>query len=894
MTRKIFLSLSMLPLLFVLLSVFKIIDDSGIYLYSGLQYGGVSRFFPGQPRFDPTFGYPTIDPCYGTLYEALGRRAALDVLSGKLPLWNHYEGFGAPLLGEMASADLFPPTWLLALPHGTAIELGLLQILAGLGAYLFLRKLGLCSKSALAGALLFQFNGVFVWLRNVINPVAFLPWLFLSIEILYASANGNARMAKRLPAIALGGIAAALAIYAGFPEVVYLYSLLLLIWAVFRFFTASRPARLRFILDLGLVCLLGLFLSLPVLLAFAAFLPESALGGHAHNGFSGVYLQPSALLHTLLPYVYGPIFGAKNPVIYGAWYGIGGYTGLVPCVLALSALFFPKRRGIKILAVSWIVIAVGVTFGVPGIYQVFQALPLIKITAAHRYINTSWIFCFVILAGLALDDIRQAKIAAVRRALSGSVALVVILLAAAAALAWPVLAQLRAEEHPGIMRAAILSAGVALAILLGTAFLATRAKASRIAGMLGILLVVEALVNFAVPFLYFPSHSKLDEGTIAFLKKNLEFQRVIGSETAQILPNYGAYFGFSLLNWEDLPVPKLSLDYVRNQLDPFIPSGLMYRAGSDGLTVEQRAQRKNLFHQRLDRYAQAGVKYVTSRTQPATLPFMPELQDDLTPLALGQSQHLEMVAPFTQDEKTSLTGLSVLIGTYGGTSDGTLAATICNADECAQGAGDLATARDNEPLEMHLDRPLSVTKGDTLRIVFEKEGGLHPVALWMATLPHPSGEIHVQTDAEGLRPGTAPSIEFRDAISDKVHLAYKGINFNLYELPDVSPYFEAEGCTLTATSRDEVRASCADPSRLARLELAMPGWRAYVNDTEVKIERVKEIFQQVALPKGDSTVRFVFMPTGMRLATLVALGTLLAVLSVLGYALVERFRAPRH
>ena len=889
MTRKVFFSLSILPLLFILLSVFKIIDSSGTYLYSGLQYDGVSRFFPGQPVFNLSHGQPTIDPCYGTLYEALGRRAALDVFSGKLPLWNHYEGLGTPLLGEMASAALFPPTWLLAFPHGQALELGLLQILAGLGAWLFLRKLGSATKSALVGAVLFQFNGVFVWLRNVVNPVAFLPWLFLVIEILHTSANDNARKAKRLPVIALGGVAAALAIYAGFPEVVYLYSLLLLVWAVFRFFALNRPARPEFLLDLGLVCLVGLLLSLPVLLAFVAFLPEAALGGHAHSGFYGVYLPPSALLHALLPYVYGPIFVAKNPLIHRIWSHTGGYIGLVPCILALTALFFPKRRAIKILTALWIVFAVGVTFGVPGIYQVFEVFPLAKITMPFRYLNSSWIFCFVILAGLALDDIRQAKISDVRRALGKAVALVVILLAVAVALAWPVLTQLRTEEHPGIMHTAVLSAGAALTIVLGTVFLATRAKPSRIAGMLGILLVAEALANFAVPYLYFPSHSKLDEGTIAFIK-NIGYQRTVGSETASITPNYGSYFGFSYLNWRDLPVPKLSIDYVRNQLDPFIRYGLMYRAGSDGLTMGQRAQRKILFRQRLDRYAQAGVKYITSRTQPATLPFMPELQNDLVPLALGQSRHLEMTAPFTQEEKTSLTGCSVLIGTYGGTSDGKLTATICNADECAQGAGDLATARDNAPLEITLDRPLSVAKGDAVRIVFEKQGGVHLVALWMATLAHPSEDIRVQTDGEGFRPGTVPSIEFRDQLSDKVRLVYKGVNFNLYELPGVKPYFEAEGCSLTAVSHDEVKASCADPSHLTRLELAMPGWKAYVNDTKVKIENIKEAFQQIALPKGDSTVRFVFMPTGMRLALIVASCTLAAVLFVLGYALVERFR----
>jgi len=883
MTRKMFLSLSIVPILFICLSVFKIIDSSGVYIFSGLQYDGVNRFFSGQPTVDPNYGYTA---------ETLGRRAALDVLSGKLPLWNHYEGFGTPLLGEMQSAALFPPTWLLAFPHGQALELGLLQILAGLGTYLFLRKLGVCSKSALAGAVLFQLNGVFAWIRAATyNPVAFLPWLFLTIEILYVSAN-NTRMANRLPVIAQGGMMAALAIYAGFPEVVYLYSLLLLVWTLFRFFALNRPARLNFILDLGLVCLVGLFLSLPVLLAFAAFLPEAVLGAHSGNGYYEYILEPPALLRILLPYIYGPIYAAKNPAISLICARTGGYIGLVPCILAVATLFFPRRRATKILVTSWIVLAIGTTFGVPGIHQAFQTLPLMKITASTRYLNASWIFCLVILAGLALDDIRQAKIAEVRRVLGWTVALVILLLGVAAALAWPVLVQLGAEEQPGVMRAAVLSAGAALAIVLGTAFLATQKKPSRIAGMLGALFIAEALANFTVPFLSFPCHSKIDDGTLAFIKENLGFQRVIGSENASIAPNYGSYFDFSLLNWEDLPVPKLSADYVLSQLDPYIHNGIWYLADSPGLTELQRAQRQALFRQRLDRYAQDGVKYITSKSHPATLSFIPVLLDNLTPLALQQSQHLEIAFPFTQDEKTSFTGLSVLIGTYCGTADGKLTATICNAEDCVQGVSDLTSAQDNVPLEIRLDRPLSVATGDTImRIVFEKTGGPHPVALWTTTLAHPSEDIHIQTDAEGLRPGTGPFVEFRDEISDKVRLVHKGVNFNLYELPGVQPYFEAEGCSLTAISRDEVKASCPAPSRLTRLELAMPGWRAYVNDTSVNIRTVKEVFQEVALPKGNSMVRFVFMPNGMKLAIGVALCTLLAVLSVLGYAAVRLLQA---
>jgi hypothetical protein len=163
-----------IPCFIALFSIFGPFLTDTVYLYSGVAVSLGSRVLPG---------YPTIDPNVGFTSYALGARAALDVLSGHLPLWNHYEGLGTPLLGEMQSAALFAPTWFLAFPHGQAVEQAFLQLMAGVGAFLFFRKFGLGTRAALAGSVAFELNGVFAWLRNAIyNPVAFLPWLFFAVE----------------------------------------------------------------------------------------------------------------------------------------------------------------------------------------------------------------------------------------------------------------------------------------------------------------------------------------------------------------------------------------------------------------------------------------------------------------------------------------------------------------------------------------------------------------------------------------------------------------------------------------------------------------------------------------------------------------------------------------
>src|SRR5262249_47295650 len=99
----------------------------------GTRSGLAASVSPG-----PLPGERAADPNDGFVSQALGHRAALDVLHLRSPWWNPYEGTGAPLAGEMQSAALFPPTLLTALPNGQLYEHVLLEVLAGICTFLLL------------------------------------------------------------------------------------------------------------------------------------------------------------------------------------------------------------------------------------------------------------------------------------------------------------------------------------------------------------------------------------------------------------------------------------------------------------------------------------------------------------------------------------------------------------------------------------------------------------------------------------------------------------------------------------------------------------------------------------------------------------------------------------
>ena len=76
-------------------------------------------------------GRPWLDPANGFVNQAIGHRAALDILHLHLPWWNPYEATGMPLAGETQVAALFPPTLLTAFSNGQLYEHILLELAAG-------------------------------------------------------------------------------------------------------------------------------------------------------------------------------------------------------------------------------------------------------------------------------------------------------------------------------------------------------------------------------------------------------------------------------------------------------------------------------------------------------------------------------------------------------------------------------------------------------------------------------------------------------------------------------------------------------------------------------------------------------------------------------------------
>jgi hypothetical protein len=134
------------------------------------------------------------------------------------------------------------------------------------------------------------------------------------------------------------------------------------------------------------------------------------------------------------------------------------------------------------------------------------------------------------------------------------------------------------------------------------------------------------------------------------------------------------------------------------------------------------------------------------------------------------------------------------------------------------------------------------------------EGGPRDPRTWAALLP--------EYEAVGVDLVSVPAgARFFDTEAPGAPVAiYRGKTLDVWRLRDAAPYFQARGCNVTVASRDDAVVNCPVPSRLERLALSWPGWRARVDGRDATIATEDGVFQSVEVPAGRSEVVFSYTP----------------------------------
>jgi len=570
------------------------VDPNPLYQQSGLA----TRL---QPGWLP--GLDTIDPNAGFNSQALGRRAVLEWLRGRVPWWNAYEGIGAPLAGGMNSAALFPLVALMGFPSGQVTFFAVLETVAGIATYLLLLRLSVSRAPALAGGIAFALNGTFAWFRYVAsNPIAFLPLLLLGVERACEAADRERRSGFGLVAVAL-----ALSLYAGFPETAFLDGLLAVTWVIARAASLRGASRTRFLAKVAGGGVTGVLLAAPIVVPFLDYLVYADIGGHT-GAFANVHLQTEALPMLLLPYVYGPIFGFtaydRTSTLTSVWSNVGGYLTTSVATLALIGMLGRRLRPLRVGLVLWIAVALGKTYGITAATLLLNLVPGVSVTAFYRYVWPSLTMAVVVLASLGFEDIVIGE--ARRWKVAVAVGLAALVTAAFRIGAIPELARLVGAPHRHAWALASTAWAGALVVAVGTAALLLRGGLRT--ALITSLVMLDATTLLIVPELSAPRAATLDVAPVTFLRSHLGTSRFY--TLGPIQPNYGSYFGIASINVNDTPIPRAWSSYIVDKLDPgAVP---LIFTGTRPQDPRTRPAAAEAFLEHLVSYQEVAVKYVVA------------------------------------------------------------------------------------------------------------------------------------------------------------------------------------------------------------------------------------------------------------------------------------------
>ncbi len=303
-----------------------------------------------------------------------------ELAAGRWPVWNPYSFAGAPFWANGQSAPLFPLHLLFALlplQLGFVVLPWLRIVIAGCGAWVFAREIGLSRPAALWATVGFPLSGMLVsfLLFPMGNALALAPWVLWAVERLAAGRSGGALLA----------LLAGLQLLGGHPETSAHTALLAGLYLLVRGAALRAWATWgRFAAAWGLAAGVAAVQILPL----AMLLPQTSKWGGAAVAGAGspplelLLLQP---LRLVLPQLYG------HPAL-GNWWGPFNYSATAVYAGALALPFAAAGLGgwrgdRRVLGLGAIVAFCFLSaYHLPGVHDLLAALPLLGRAAHHRLI----------------------------------------------------------------------------------------------------------------------------------------------------------------------------------------------------------------------------------------------------------------------------------------------------------------------------------------------------------------------------------------------------------------------------------------------------------------------------------------------------------------------------
>jgi len=776
---------------------------------------------------------------------------------GEIPLWNPHAAFGAPFAANLLAGAAVPTRVPLLVAPGPVLADAILLarlVLAGLFAFLLLRRLSLGATAALAGGAAFGLCGYFTLHANMthLDVEIYLPALFLAADLAARSPGTGA--------VALLAGATGAAALGGNPE-----SLAVSLLAAAAFGAARARLRPSGIARIAIGFATGLLLAAPILVPGIEYVSRAE---HVHDAAVGLVMQSKkSLVMALVPDFFGPthrMWTAGNPRF--RWIALGA----VPWGLAIGGLAASKRRlGLAAFFGGLVLVSTLKVLGVEPV-QSIGTWPLLEVVLFPKHLQPAIALGIAALAAMAIDRIFREDRGRVAAA-GGLVVVTAVIVTAVLRFEKEARA---AGEFERLLRASGIQ--VALAAAAAAAAVACRPRVAARVLLLGVAATVFAGVPGHRPDRVDPLAA--EPSYLAALRAESEPFRVAGYDGV-LHPNWAGVFGVDDLRSLDALNVRTSLAWIRERVEPLAADRFTGRESisPDLLSgaIDEANVRFLLSHDPIEdqatrllaRVLEAGPTGAGARPALRVTPGRPlSGAIDLPP---GRPARLD-AALATEDGKGSLA----------------IAAS-------AEGGGE-AIAAETAPGDARVEVDLSALAGRRIRLAVSSRDGdvllagvdpavfgrrLAPVAIdgpfKLYRNPDALPRAYVVTRAIPAPPGA----EF----DPRNEVAIEGLSSPRVAREDSAGLRPA--CVAAAESgRVIVRVEGLGPGWLVLLDAPFPGWTARVDGRDTPIRVANGAFRAVEIGAAASLVDFRYDPPSFRAGlALAAVGLFaLVVFSLLG------------
>jgi hypothetical protein len=371
----------------------------------GSEYGYHGRWLYYSVVMDPLATGGQNWPVYELISSTLR--------SGQIPLWNPYQGAGAPLAADTTWSTYFPIDLLyVGLPNQYWDFVWLFKLwIAGFLSYLFLRKLGLSSVPATGGGLAYSLSGALIF-------YPFMPWTNVAImtPALLLVAKRSFDRSFDGTSVALGAIVVTVSLLGAHIEALVIQFLYVGLFVLFEVVTRKKD-RIRGLATCGAVLILGFGLAAFYLLPVFEYLLESPLAHGSGVGLSSFRIEGNPVIWWVtlfVPYFYGALqtypFQGLRQVFF--WDLSPGYIGTVAFFLSLFSLFSlaPTWRSERTRYLIFFILGEALVlmkiFGLPPVSWI-GSLPVLMYVIFTRYSGPVLAMSFAGACAFGIESVAQ-------------------------------------------------------------------------------------------------------------------------------------------------------------------------------------------------------------------------------------------------------------------------------------------------------------------------------------------------------------------------------------------------------------------------------------------------------------------------------------------------------